>query len=265
MNLAPCAKLARMSRPSAAHPLAGWHVISLRPAGQHAGLRRAAAGRGARVFALSTLRLRPLPASLRKRALAAALLVATSPAAVRFAFADPVPAAALARPWFAPGGGTAAALRRRGVRDVRWPARRADSEGLLALPGLQQVARRRVGVLTAPGGRDLIAATLARRGAEVVRAEVYAREPHPPGAVRLSALDRLPTRTALLVSSAEAFDVLWTALDAPRRARLARRRTVASSERLAAKLRACGFMKVFVAAGARPAQLLDALAVNAGA
>jgi uroporphyrinogen-III synthase len=249
-----------------APPLAGWYVISLRPLGQHAALRRAAAALGARTFALSTLRLRALPAAApRRRALAGEWLVATSPAAVRFAFAEPVPKAALARPWFAPGAGTAAALLRHGVADVRHARDGGDSDALLALPELQHVAGRRIGLLTAPGGRDLIEPTLAQRGAHVARADLYVREALVPAGARLARLARLPSRTALLVSSAEALEALWTALDAGQRERMRRRLAIASSPRLAARLRALGFVQVRVADGARPVALLAALGRHAGA
>jgi uroporphyrinogen-III synthase len=242
-------------------PLAGWYVISLRPPGQHAAVRRAAAKAGAHTFAVSTLALEALPAdAARQRALACAWAIATSPAAVRFALAPPVPRRPRAQRWFAPGPGTAAALRRRGVARVDVPAQGQDSEQLLASPALRDVAGRRIGLLTAPGGRDLLEATLRQRGADVVRADLYRRVPRPPSPARLAALAALPARTALLVSSAEAFAVLWDALDAQGRARLRTRATVAGSPRLAALLAGHGFARVAVADGARPAAMLAALA-----
>src|SRR5207342_41081 len=139
-------------------PLQGWYVISLRPLGQHGPLRHQAGKLGARTFALSTLRLRPLPAGA---ALAEALrcprVLATSPAAVRFAAAQRTLRPRAGQRWFAPGAGTAAALRRAGVgvEQVHFPARGTGAEALLEDPLLQQLAGARIGVITAPGGRDL--------------------------------------------------------------------------------------------------------------
>lgn len=241
--------------------LAGWYVISLRPSGEHAAVRRAAAVLGATTFALSTLRLRALPATAdRARALACAWAIATSPAAVRFAFAAPVPPRPRGQRWFAPGPGTAAALRRHGIAAVEVPDAGHDSTHLLALPALAEVRGRAVGLLTAPGGRDLLAPTLAQRGARVVRADVYRREPRPPSPARLAALAALPRRSALLVSSAEAFAVLWAALDERGRASLRRRPAVAASARLADRLVQHGFTHVAIATSAGPVPMLAAIA-----
>src|SRR5690606_3210293 len=154
------------------------YVISLRPVGGHAPMRRAAAAYGARVLALSPWRIEPrrdagARAALRQ-ALRADIVLFTSPAAVRAAAALQRLHARRGQAWLAVGAGTAAALRRAGVAGVAAPAR-MDSEGLLALPALGAVRGRSIGLVTAPGGRNLIAPTLARRGARIVRAEVYAR------------------------------------------------------------------------------------------
>lgn len=246
--------------------LSGWYVISLRPSGEHGTLRRAAERQGARLLPVSTLSLRPLPAGpALATALACPLRVFTSPASVRFAAAQAPLSSAPPGTWLAVGGGTAGLLRRRGLSPVRAPERAGDSEALLALPELREVAGREIGLVTAPGGRGLIADALVQRGARVHRADVYRREHRAPAPDTLAALAALPPTSALLVSSGEAFEGLWGVLDAAARQQLASRPVVASSARLAAMLAGRGFQSLVVAAGARPAALLAALAADVGA
>lgn len=254
--------------PASPAPLSGWYVISLRPPGQHAPIRRAAAALGAGCFALASLRLEALPAAATlAQALACDRVIATSPAAARFA----AEAAAGLRQrrgqrWFALGPGTAAALRRGGVAHVRTPARGHDSEALLALPALQDVRNTTIGLLTAPGGRDLLAMQLQRRGATVVRADLYRRRARPPTAARKRALLQLPPRrSALLVSSAEAFAVLWESCTPAERQRLRRFHAVASSARLRTLLHGLGFPTPGLAAGAQPRAMLAAVREHAAA
>lgn len=247
-------------------PLAGWYVISLRPSGGHAPVRRAASALGARTLPVSTLALRALdPGPSLAAALACPAVVFTSPAAVRFARARQPLQPAPGQRWYAVGRGTAAALLRAGVTGVLAPAGRGESETLLALPGLEAGGGRDVGVVTAPGGRGLIAEELGRRGFLVHRAEVYQRVPVRPRADRLAALAALPESSALLVSSREAFDGFWSWLEAPVKETLQRRPAVASSPRLAAYLAASGFRRLVMADGAMPTQMLRALAADVGA
>jgi hypothetical protein len=157
-----------MSAPVSSTALRGCYVLSLRPVAQHAPLRRAAAMHGARVLALSPWRLQALDDPASREALRAALacsrIVFTSPAAVRAATHLQALRARDGQQWFAVGAGTAAALRRAGIVGVIAPAR-MDSDGLLALPGLQDVHGRDVGLVTAAGGREIIAPMLRQRGA----------------------------------------------------------------------------------------------------
>lgn len=252
-----------MAKPGSTPTLAGWYVISLRPSGGHAPVRRAAARHGARVLSLSTLRLVSLDAGAAlTTALACDELVFTSPAAVRFASRQ---ARLLARPgqhWLAVGTGTATALRLAGIAGARAPEGRSDSEALLDLPELQAPEGRDIGLVTAPGGRGLIAETLARRGARVHVAPVYQREPVVPRADRLRAALAAPPSCALLVSSAEAFDGLWSVLPATARDQLRQRPVVASSPRLAVMLASQGFETIVPAAGAAPSRMLEALAAD---
>jgi uroporphyrinogen-III synthase len=253
-----------MPRTRTAKPLQGWYVISLRPLGQHDALRRKAAQLGARTFALSTLRLAPLPAS---EALVEALhcprVLATSPSAVRHAAAQRALKQRAGQQWFAPGAGTAEALQRAGIERVHFPAQGAGSEALLDDPLLQQLQGARIGLLTAPGGRELLLDELRARGAKLCIAHVYERELLRPAPARLRALAALPSRSALLLSSSEALSALWDALDETGRAALRKRPCVASSPRLAAQARALGLRAPQLAEDARPERMLAALATLA--
>lgn len=245
----------------AAHALHGCYVISLRPAGGHATLRDAARARGARLLALSPWTLRHHDDAETRAALRAALradcVVFTSPTAVDAAAALVTLTAKRDQVWLAVGDGTASALRRAGIGRVQSP-QRMDSEGLLALPVLRDVAGLGVGLVTAPGGRDRIAATLARRGARVLRADVYERVPLQPSARALGALRTLDAPAWLALSSGGALEHVLAACPADVVRILRRARVVAASERLAALARAHGWRRIAVAASARPADLVAA-------
>jgi len=245
------------------HALAGWQLISLRPAGEHAPLRRAAARYGARVLALSPwrLHLRDDPATRAglREALLAERVVFTSPAAVKAAAALQNLRARAGQAWLAVGEGTAHALRRAGVAPVHAP-QRMDSEGLLALPQLQQLRGKSVGLVTAPGGRGAIAPTLSARGARVLRCEVYERVPIAWSAGALSGLRTLSAPYALALSSGEALQLALNKLPPELADKLRRARAIAASARLATLARDAGFRDVVVADSARPAALAAAAA-----
>lgn len=244
-------------------PLQGWTLLSLRPCGQHAGLRAAATRHGANTLALSPFAIAArTDADARdalEQALQADLVLYTSPNAVA--------AAAALRPLrprrgqavLAVGDGSRRALRRHGV-DAQAP-RRMDSEGLLAMPALREVDGRRIGLVAGAGGRGAIAPELRRRGAEVLRADVYARLPVP---LSPRALEKLrcaladPRRLLLAVSSGEALQLLLAGVSAAARKPLARIAVVAASTRLATAAREAGFRRIAIAADARPASLLRA-------
>lgn len=239
------------------------YVISLRPVGQHDAMRRAAAAHGARVLALSPWRIQPRGDAATRAALRAALeadvVLFTSPAAARAAAALRRLRARAGQAWVAVGAGTARALRRAGVAGVVAP-RRMDSEGVLALPELASVRGRRVALVTAPGGRGLIAPTLARRGAQVLRADVYERVPVPPSPRVLARLRELRAPVFLALGSGEALQRVLGDLPDALQAPLRRARVVAASERLAQLARSLGFDDVVVASDARPRSLLAAAA-----
>ncbi|HSD17398.1 MAG TPA: uroporphyrinogen-III synthase [Thermomonas sp.] len=252
-------------RATDASPLAGWTVVSLRPRDQHAGLRAAAARAGARLLALSPLAVetRTDAASRHalREALAADLALFTSPNAVRAAAALQRLANARGRPLLAVGDGTRRALQRLGV-DAMSPTR-MDSEGLLAMPALRDIAGRRVGLVTAPGGRNRLVPSLRARGAEVRRADVYDRTPLVIAAARWRALAAVlgtPEHVVLALSSTEALDAMLRQRPAHLAQPLRPIAVSAASDRLAQAARDAGFRRIAIAADARPATLLRAAA-----
>jgi uroporphyrinogen-III synthase len=62
-----------------------------------------------------------------------------------------------------------------GVTNVLSPKDRFDSESLLALPEMTNVAGKKVMIFRGVGGRDVLAETLKQRGATVTFAECYQR------------------------------------------------------------------------------------------
>lgn len=238
-----------------------WYVISLRPSAAHSGLRQAAKRYGGALIALSPWRLRQRDDEAARAALDAALAapyaVFTSPAAVRAAQALRPLRDDARRVCFTVGAGSAAALRRAGVAQVRSPER-MDSEGLIALLDEVELAGRSVGLVTAPGGRGALTPALQARGARVLRADVYEREPIAPAPRAIAQLRALDAPALLALSSGDALQRILDALpdDAARALRGAT--VLAASERLAALARELGFAQVRLAPGPRPHELLAA-------
>ncbi|QWP77337.1 uroporphyrinogen-III synthase [Lysobacter sp. K5869] len=262
-----------MSRESPTPPR--WYVISLRPSDEHEALRCIAAQYASELIELSPWSIRSDNTIATRMALAEALratrIVVTSPNAVRalrdLCAADaraaspslPRPPQRAGQTWFAVGAGTAQALSDFGIAEVRWPER-MDSEGLLALPGLQSFAAgESVGLLTAPGGRGVIAPSLSARGAQVIRADIYRREPAPLSRFMIARLSDARAPLLLALSSGEALQRVLDELPAQAAARLRQARVSAASERLAQLAREAGFADVGVAAGPGARELLAPL------
>ncbi|MDR2871683.1 MAG: uroporphyrinogen-III synthase [Xanthomonadaceae bacterium] len=234
-------------------------LISLRPAGEHESLRRHAARVGIALLALSPWKLRSCAGETARGCLRMALdapcVLFTSPAAVKAAAGLAALHPRQGQYWLAVGAGTAEVLKRLGVAGARAPAR-MDSEGVLALPELAQVDT--VGLVTAPGGRGLIAATLEQRGIRLIRANVYERVPIRISAERYARLRALTARPCTVVSSGEALRHVMHQLPGDIATMLRNSPIVVASRRLAQLAEDQGFSLILQAAGPRPRQLLDA-------
>jgi uroporphyrinogen-III synthase len=190
-----------------------------------------------------------------REALQDEVLIFSSPAAVRYALAL-APCVTRAEV-IAIGKGTARALHRHGI-DAQVPAARQDSEGVLQLPSMQQLERKRIALITAPGGRGLLQEELVARGASLREVHVYGR-----GAPRLTrrhfdAVLQLPATACVLLSSGEAIQHLMVRLPAETRQRLCQATAIVSSERIAEQAHAAGFKRLGVAASAGQEDLLAA-------
>lgn len=163
-------------------PLAGRGIVITRPAHQAqplAGLIRAAGGNPILFPVLEILDaedLRPLNA-LIDRLEEFDLAIFISPNAVNKAM-NLITARRALPPRLkvtAIGRGSVKELRHFGVANVIAPSQKFDSEALLELPELKDVAGRRVVIFRGDGGRELLGDTLTARGARVEYAECYRR------------------------------------------------------------------------------------------
>ena len=157
--------------------------------------------------------------------------------------------------WYAVGPTTADVLQQAEI-NVNMPAQRFDSEGLLALPGLQaeQIRGERVLIWRGVGGRETLASVLRERGAEVDYAELYERQP-----VNWSDSDwhnALADKPLLMLSSGQALDIAESQVP-----QLAQKvsAVMLPSERVAEQARARGYNPVLVAASARDNDMLQCL------
>jgi uroporphyrinogen-III synthase len=145
------------------------------------------------------------------------------------------------------GKGTARELQRLGAANVLAPESGADSEALLALPPLADMRGRSVVIFRGVGGRELLGATLASRGAMVEYAECYRRtRPQADVQVLLRAWTHGEIH-AVTVSSSEGLSNLFDMLGTLGRHWLRKTALFVPHERIAARARDLGIADVVVA------------------
>lgn len=142
------------------------------------------------------------------------------------------------------GKGSVKELKRFGIDAVIAPARAFDSEGLLALPELQQVAGWRVVIFRGDGGRELLGDTLTARGASVEYVECYRRaRPRIDAAPLLRAWARDEVH-AVVVTSSEGLRNLFEMVGKLGQSWLRRTPLLAPHPRIAAAARELGCVNV---------------------
>jgi uroporphyrinogen-III synthase len=199
-----------MSFSANARPLNGRGIVITRPAGQTLQLTRLIHAAGGNPVLFPVLEiidvsdLQPLQA-LIDRLEEFDMAIFISPSAVnkamnlitaRRSLPDSLRIAAIGR-------GSTRELKHFGVSEVIAPTRKFDSEALLGLPELANVAGKRVVIFRGDGGRELLGDTLVARGAVLEYAECYRRgKPNIDAAPLLKAWARNELH-AIVVSSSE--------------------------------------------------------------
>lgn len=245
--------------------LAGLRVLNTRPAHQAAALSAALVVAGAKVSELPLIEIEPRALTPADERLLLDLdrydgVIFVSANAARLgldAVAGCWPQWPHRLPAYAVGDSTAVLLRDAGLT-ISVPAQ-ADSEGLLALPALQQVAGRRFLLLRGEGGRELLPETLRERGARVDVMALYRRALPAEAALQWQALASAAPDVVVLTSP----DALrhWLAVAG---AAATGPRWLVVSPRMSAQAQAAG-ARVVLAAAADAGSLVAALEAAAGA
>ena len=239
--------------------LSGVCVLNPRPARQAQGLTTALTNAGARVIELPLLEIIPLDLSavMRQQLLDldrydAVLFVSANAARLGLAaVADYWPQWPHALPAYAVGPATKALLDDGGLCAIA--PEREDSEGLLALPGLTDVAGQRLLLFRGDEGRELLPDTLRSRGAMVDVMPLYTRRLPSDTFSRWQAYAMMPD--VVLLSSA----LIWQHWQQVAGSAALQPVLIAVSQRLAGQVRAAGARRVFCSDGATPQAWLNAL------
>ncbi len=245
--------------------LNGLRILVTRPRRQADGLCRLIEAQGGEAVRFPALSILPPPDSAEVDDMLASLdrfdfAIFISPNAVEFTLLLAAAHGGLpAGPKIvAVGAGTARALEAQGV-NVDLVPERADSEGLLALPALNDVDGKGVAIFRGEGGRELLAETLHARGADVEYCAVYRRVRPQADPAPLLARWNEGGIDVVTVTSGEALENLVAMLGEAGQALLQRTPLVVVSERTAGRARELGIEKVVVAEGAGDEAMVKAI------
>ena len=236
-----------------ARPLAGRHVVVTRPAEQASQLSGLIAAAGGQPLLFPVLTISdvadPEPlAAIAERLDQFDLAVFVSPNAVERG----LPPILARRSWPAAtavatvGRGSERALKRYGLAGVIRPQLRADSEALLDLPELQDMAGKRVLIFRGDGGRELLGDSLAERGATVEYLCCYRRGRPAGGTQALQQLWASGQLDALILTSSEGLRNLYEMLDSDGRLLLTQTPVFVPHSRIAAEAGRLGLATVIV-------------------
>lgn len=244
--------------------LGGLGVLVTRPAQQSQPLCELIRTAGGRPFCFPALEIRAPRQGHATQALLQGLhrfelAIFVSPNAVRYGLQmlQGVGGLPVALELAAVGEATAGSLAAAGYPPALVPARRYDSEALLASPRLQRVAGQRIMIIRGEGGRTLLGDTLRQRGADVVYAEVYRRA--CPDARVDDLVARWKEIDVVTATSNEILDNLEHLFGPAHRPLLHKTPLLVISERMQSHARRLGFQRPLRAQRASDRAMLEAL------
>ncbi|MGD8567258.1 MAG: uroporphyrinogen-III synthase [Gammaproteobacteria bacterium] len=247
-----------------AKPLAGVTVVVTRPAHQAEGLCRLIETNGGTALRFPVLDIagpadQTAVAATINRLAAFDIAVFISPNAVQWGLKliDNWPADIKVA---AVGRGSARELTRQGMEPDIFPEQQFNSEALLALEDLQQVAGKRIIIFRGEGGRELLADILRGRGAQVEYLECYRRVRPTIDPALLTVPLQQGTVDILTVTSSEGLENLLAMTGEAVRSVLTQLPLIVVSDRTRERARELGFQApIILARQASDDALLEAV------
>lgn len=160
--------------------------------------------------------------------------------------------------YYAVGKSTAKTLSDWGVK-AELPKQAFSSEGLLALPSLQNITGEKIIIFCGAGGRSLLAEQLSARGATVSRCELYQRQMTDEYAEQINSLIFSNKLDLVIAHSGELLNNLLAMVDGSQQSLLRELPLLVSSERVAKNAKEKGFKEVLYAGSALPEDMVSAL------
>jgi uroporphyrinogen-III synthase len=160
--------------------------------------------------------------------------------------------------WYAVGDTTARLLESYGLT-VIMPAESMSSEGLLALPQLQDIGGERVLIVKGEGGRDTLARGLTQRGAQVEELPCYRRAAPELDAGELAQKLQQWEIKLVMLSSGEGLANFLALISPAETSNFDHITLLVPSERVAGMARAAGYSRVIIAENASDSAMLRAL------
>jgi uroporphyrinogen-III synthase len=244
--------------------LQGSGVLVTRPAGQAQVLCDLIAQHGGKPISFPTMSIEPMQKQAEAKEIVQdiknyQIIIFISPNSVKYGLE------LLSRDNFSPnvmicavGKGTARLLHESGITVDIQPEGSFDSESLLAMPELNDVATARILIVRGNGGRQLLGDTLQERGGSVDYLEVYSRN--------ISSADPKPLIATwerdvdiVTVTSCGILDNLFSLLGEAGRAKLCATPLVVVSQRIKARAQEHGCKSIVLAGEASDQGLLAAI------
>lgn len=160
--------------------------------------------------------------------------------------------------YYAVGKSTAAELQKWGV-EAELPDQAFSSEGLLALPSLQQVSEEKVAIFCGEGGRSMLAHQLGQRGAIVSRCELYRREITHKYDEEINHLLSSGELDLVIAHSGELLSNLMALVETDQQSTLKQLPLLVPSERVTEFAKDKGFNQIVCAGSALPEDMVSGL------